>query len=88
MGPPTNRQLQVRRNILKRPNPAETTARLDSDLLTEAQAQQQELPMSLAWYRRRRWLRYDGPPVIRIGNRCFYRRGDLRAWIAAQERRP
>ncbi len=59
--------------------------RLDSDLLTEQQARAEELPMSLAWYRRAR-LMGGGPPFIRIGgNRVFYRRGDLRAWIAQRE---
>lgn len=53
------------------------------DLLTEKEARR-ELPMSLAWYRRRRWLK-DGPPYIRVGNRVFYRRGSLREWIREQE---
>lgn len=55
------------------------------DLLTELQAQEQELPMSLAWYRRRRRLG-GGPPYIRVSNRIFYRRGDLRAWILGLRR--
>ena len=50
------------------------------DLLTEGQARDQELPMSLAWYRRSR-VRGGGPPFIRISNRIFYRRGALRQWI-------
>jgi hypothetical protein len=52
----------------------------DNDLLTEIQAQEQELPMSLAWYRRKRVFG-GGPPFIRVSNRVFYRRGDLRQWI-------
>ena len=51
-----------------------------NDLLTERQARDQELPMSLAWYRRRRVLG-DGPPFIRVSNRVFYRRSELRRWI-------
>ena len=58
----------------------------DNDLLTESQAREQELPMSLAWYRRKRLLG-NGPPFIRVSNRIFYRRGELRRWIAAQEAR-
>jgi hypothetical protein len=53
----------------------------DRDLLTERQARDQELPMSLAWFRRKRLLD-DGPPFIRISNRIFYCRGELRRWIA------
>lgn len=53
----------------------------DNDLLTEMQAQGQELPMSLAWYRRKRVFG-GGPPFIRVSNRIFYRRGDLRQWIS------
>ena len=56
----------------------------DNDLLTESQAHEQELPMSLAWYRRKRLLGM-GPPFLRVSNRVFYRRGELRRWIAAQE---
>jgi hypothetical protein len=52
----------------------------DNDLLTEIQVQQQELPMSLAWFRRKRVFG-GGPPFIRVSNRVFYRRGDLRQWI-------
>lgn len=52
----------------------------ENDLLTEIQAREQELPMSLAWFRRKRLIG-DGPPFIRISNRVFYRRGDLRQWI-------
>ena len=40
--------------------------------------------MSLAWYRRKRLLG-TGPPFVRVSNRVFYRRGELRRWIAAQE---
>jgi hypothetical protein len=56
----------------------------NKDLLTEREAREQELPMSLAWYRRKR-LAGGGPPFVRIGNRIFYRRTDLRSWISAQE---
>jgi hypothetical protein len=62
---------------------ASQTHRLDTDLLTDEEASEQELPMSLAWYRRRR-IRGGGPPFIRISTRVFYRRGDLRRWIASQ----
>jgi hypothetical protein len=55
----------------------------EHDLLTDRQAQEQELPMSLAWYRRKRILG-GGPPFIRVSNRVFYRRSDLRGWIADQ----
>jgi hypothetical protein len=55
----------------------------EHDLLTETQAQQQELPMSLAWYRRKRVFG-GGPPFIRVSNRVFYRRGDLRQWLAGR----
>ncbi|HEY1759647.1 MAG TPA: hypothetical protein VGG72_30010 [Bryobacteraceae bacterium] len=54
---------------------------VEHDLLTDRQAQRQELPMSLAWYRRKR-LFGGGPPFIRVSNRVFYRRGELRRWIA------
>jgi hypothetical protein len=67
-------------------DPKLTTAadaeRRDEDLLTEQQAQQQELPLSLSWFQRHRWLG-DGPPYVRVGNRIFYIRGELRRWIAA-----
>jgi hypothetical protein len=53
----------------------------DNDLLTEMQAREQELPMSLAWYRRKRVFG-GGPPFIRVSNRIFYRRGELRRWIS------
>lgn len=52
----------------------------EQDLLTETQAQEQELPMSLAWYRRARVFG-GGPPFIRVSNRVFYRRGELRQWL-------
>ena len=55
----------------------------EHDLLTEIQAQKQELPMSLAWYRRKRVFG-GGPPFIRVSNRVFYRRGDLRRWVEEQ----
>lgn len=54
----------------------------EHDLLTDIQAQEQELPMSLAWYRRKR-IFGGGPPFIRVSNRVFYRRGELRRWITA-----
>jgi len=53
----------------------------DNDLLTEIEAREEELPMSLAWYRRKR-LFGGGPPFVRVSNRVFYRRADLRSWIA------
>ena len=37
--------------------------------------------MSLAWFRRKR-LHGGGPPYIRVSNRIFYRRAELRRWIA------
>jgi hypothetical protein len=55
----------------------------EHDLLTEVQAHEQELPMSLAWFRRKR-IHGGGPPFIRVSNRVFYRRGELRRWIAAR----
>ena len=53
----------------------------DNDLLTETEARDEELPMSLAWFRRKR-VHGGGPPFIRVSNRIFYRRGELRRWIA------
>ena len=53
----------------------------DNDLLTEIEARDQELPMSLAWFRRKR-MHGGGPPFIRVSNRIFYRRGELRRWVA------
>jgi hypothetical protein len=53
----------------------------DNDLLTEIEAREEELPMSLAWFRRKR-VHGGGPPFIRVSNRVFYRRGELRRWIA------
>lgn len=55
----------------------------ENDLLTETEAHEEELPMSLAWFRRKR-LRGGGPPFIRVSNRVFYRRAELRQWVAAQ----
>jgi hypothetical protein len=55
-----------------------------ADLLTEIEARQQELPMSLPWFRKQRVLGY-GPPFVRVGNRIFYRREDLRRWVATRE---
>jgi len=57
---------------------------LHTDLLTEREAQAQELPMSLAWYRRKR-VEGGGPPFLRIGSRVFYRRSELRKWIDEQK---
>src|SRR5258705_13331357 len=66
----------------ERVRPQETQSQQrDADLLTEIQAQEQELPMSLAWYRRKRVFG-GGPPFIRVSNRIFYCRGELRRWIA------
>ncbi len=53
----------------------------DNDLLTEIEAREEELPMSLAWFRRKR-VHGGGPPFIRVSNRIFYRRGELRRWVA------
>ena len=53
----------------------------DNDLLTEIEAREEELPMSLAWFRRKR-VHGGGPPFIRVSNRVFYRRGELRRWVA------
>lgn len=58
--------------------------RRDEDLLTARQAGV-ELPMSVGWFNRRR-MAGEGPPFVRVSGRIFYRRGDLRAWIAAQPR--
>jgi hypothetical protein len=58
----------------------------DNDLLNENQARDQELPMSLSWFRRKR-VRGGGPPFIRVSNRVFYRRGVLRQWLAEQAAR-
>jgi hypothetical protein len=55
----------------------------DNDLLTENAAREEELPMSLAWFRRKR-VYGGGPPFIRVSNRIFYRRGELRRWISNQ----
>ena len=63
---------------------SEQTARLSTDLLNEKRAQTEELPMSLAWFRRARLLG-GGPPFVRVGNRVFYRRAELRAWLAERE---
>ncbi len=61
---------------------ATQTQPTEIDLLTEVQAHQQELPMSLAWFRRKRVFG-GGPPFLRVSNRIFYRRGELRRWIAS-----
>lgn len=59
---------------------ANLSCQSDNDLLTEIEVRDQELPMSLAWFRRRRVFG-GGPPFIRVSNRVFYRRGDIRQWI-------
>ena len=59
----------------------------ENDLLTETEAREEELPMSLAWFRRKR-VCGGGPPFIRISNRVFYRRAELRQWVAAQATPP
>jgi hypothetical protein len=59
------------------------THRGDNDLLTEVEAREEELPMSLAWFRRKR-AHGGGPPFVRVSNRVFYRRDELRRWIAKQ----
>jgi hypothetical protein len=64
-----------------RPSPSQQS---DNDLLTETEVREQELPMSLAWFRRRR-IRGGGPPFIRVSNRVFYRRRELRRWIADRD---
>jgi hypothetical protein len=65
-------------------NPASPSHQSNNDLLTEAEARDEELPMSLAWFRRKR-VHGGGPPFIRVSNRIFYRRADLRGWIAAHD---
>jgi hypothetical protein len=60
------------------------TERRDEDLLTPRQART-ELPLSLAWFAKQRLIG-NGPPWIRISGRVFYRRGELRSWIASQPR--
>ena len=62
-------------------NSGEGSERHCDDHLTETQARAQELPMSLAWFRRKR-IQGGGPPFIKVSNRIFYRRGALRQWIA------
>jgi hypothetical protein len=71
------------RRLTNTANP-DNEIRLDTDLLDERRAKAEELPMSLAWYRRTR-LMGGGPPFVRVGNRIFYRRADLRRWIAERE---
>lgn len=58
--------------------------RRPDDLLTERRAQAEELPMRLDWWHKKRLLG-GGPPFIRISNRIFYRRSELRKWIAERE---
>lgn len=65
--------------------PDKLSARLDSDLLTELEAHEQELPMSLGWFRRARLLG-GGPPYVRISNRIFYRRSALRDFVQSKAR--
>jgi hypothetical protein len=66
--------------------PESEPTKANDDLLTEVQARQQELPMSLGWYRRMRLLG-GGPVFVRISNRIFYRRSALRAFVAQREAR-
>ena len=54
----------------------------DHDLLTDMQARKQELPMSRPGTAGKRVFG-GGPPFI-VSNRIFYRRGELRRWIAAR----
>ena len=61
-------------------NAFETQSRTENDLLTEARARAEELPMSLAWYRRKR-LTGGGPAFVRVGSRVFYRRAELRRFV-------
>ncbi len=58
-----------------------TSQQIDNALLNEVEARNEELPMSLAWFRRKR-TRGGGPPFVRISNRIFYPRAELRRWIA------
>ena len=60
--------------------------RLDSDLLDERRARAEELPLSLAWFRRQRLLK-TGPPFLKISTRIFYERRALRRWIQEQQER-
>jgi predicted DNA-binding transcriptional regulator AlpA len=52
--------------------------------ITQARA---VLPMSVAWYAQARCKR-TGPPYFKIGQRVFYRRSDLVAWVERHEVRP
>jgi len=52
------------------------------ELLTERQAQS-VVPMSLAWFRRKR-LERTGPRSVKISNLVFYRLSDLLAWLDTQ----
>lgn len=56
----------------------------DFDLLDEAQAAKvaKVLPHTLAVWRCRKPEK--APPYVRLGRKVFYRRVDLRDWIAAQ----
>jgi predicted DNA-binding transcriptional regulator AlpA len=51
-------------------------------LLTEKEARQ-ILPMSLAWFRKKR-LQRAGPRFLRISRRIFYRESDLVDFINSQ----
>lgn len=45
------------------------------------------LPMSREWFAKARCQR-TGPPYFKIGQRVFYRRSDLIAWVEQHEVRP
>ena len=53
------------------------------DLLTQKEAAAM-IRMSEAWFERQRW-EHKGIPHIKIGNRVFYERQDLIAWIKKQK---
>jgi hypothetical protein len=54
-----------------------------SDKLFDEKSARSVVPMSLAWFRRRRL--YDLPPrFVRIGRRVFYREKDLRSFIESR----
>lgn len=60
----------------------------DFDLLDEKQAAKtiKLLPHTLTVWRCRKPSK--APPYIRLGRKIFYRRSDLRNWLAAQVVRP
>jgi hypothetical protein len=55
----------------------------DNALLTEEQTAQQ-FSLTVATLRNWRSQR-RGPPAVKIGRKCFYRREALTAWIASRE---